>query len=89
MACSSLLSSLRCSPCVCHNDIYLETNQLGGLGEESIDSILPVAPFDHQILTLDPSALAQLFDEVFLSGGQVRRRSQVADPNRSRLLRLG
>jgi hypothetical protein len=63
-------------------------NQLGDLREKSIEAILPVAPVHHKILTLDPSALAQLFDEAFLSASQARRGSQVADPNRSRRLRL-
>jgi hypothetical protein len=58
------------------------------LGEESIDAIVPVSPVDHKILTFYPSALSQFFDEVFLSGSQARRGSQVADPNDSRRLRL-
>jgi hypothetical protein len=90
---SGLLSGLGCRSCVCHNDIYLETNQFGGLGGESIGAIFPVAPFDHKILTLNPSVLAQLVEKVFLGGTQARRgliKSQVADPNDlSRRLRLG
>jgi hypothetical protein len=61
------------------------------LDGESIDAILPIALLDHKILTLNPSAPAQFFEEILPLGTQARTGfiiSQVAEPNRSRRLRL-